>query len=161
MGASLMAQMVKILPAMQVTRVWSLGSEDPLEKGMDTHSSILAWRSPWPEEPVGLQSMESQRARHDWATDTSICGIYIVQQVLCQEQGPTKDGKQDSCLQEFTLEKQRKLIIKMQGYAQWAKGKRSIYLCVCYQESLRRGGWHGRCKTYEALPTCNIAVFSN
>ena len=86
-----MAQMVKILPAMQVTQVWSLGWEDPLEKGMDTHSSILAWRSPWTEEPVRLQSMESQRVRHDWATNTGIYGVSIVYQILCQEQGPTKN----------------------------------------------------------------------
>ena len=49
--------MVKNLPAMQNTRVWSLGWEDPLEKGMATHSSILAWRIPWTEEPGGLQFM--------------------------------------------------------------------------------------------------------
>ena len=63
--ASLVAQMVKSLPAMQETRVQSLGPEDPLEKGMATHSSILAWRTPWTEELGGLQSMESQRVRHD------------------------------------------------------------------------------------------------
>ena len=50
-----MAQMVKNLPAMQETQVWSLGREDPLEKKMATHSSILAWRIPWTEEPGGLQ----------------------------------------------------------------------------------------------------------
>ena len=57
--------MIKNLPAMQETRVKSLGSEDPLEKGMATHSSILAWRIPWTEEPGGLQSVGSQRVRHD------------------------------------------------------------------------------------------------
>ena len=57
----LVAQMVKNLPAMQETQVQSLGQEDPLEKGMVTHSSILAWRMPWTEEPGGLQSMGSQR----------------------------------------------------------------------------------------------------
>ena len=55
-----MAQMVKDLPAMQETRVPSLGQEDPLEKGMATHSSILAWRIPRTEEPGGLHPMESQ-----------------------------------------------------------------------------------------------------
>ena len=55
---------------MQETWVWSLGWEDPLEKGMATHSSILAWRIPWAEEPGGLQCMESQRVGHDWATNT-------------------------------------------------------------------------------------------
>ena len=58
--ASLVAQLVKTLPAMQETWVQSLGWEDPLEKGKATHSSILAWRIPWREEPGGLQSMGSQ-----------------------------------------------------------------------------------------------------
>ena len=69
-GASLVAQLVKNLPAMQETQVQSLGHEDPLEKGMVTHSSILAWRIPWMEEPGRLQSMRSQRVRHDWVTNT-------------------------------------------------------------------------------------------
>ena len=60
-----MAQMVKSLPAMQETWVRSVDWEDPLEKGMATHSSILAWRIPWTEEPGGLQSMGSQRAGHN------------------------------------------------------------------------------------------------
>ena len=60
-----MAQTVKNLSAMQETWVSSLGWEDPLEKGMATHSSILAWRIPWTEESGGLQSMGSQRVRHD------------------------------------------------------------------------------------------------
>ena len=58
--ASLVAQMVKNLPAMQETQVQSLGSEDPLEKGITTHSSILAWRIPRTGEPGGLWSKESQ-----------------------------------------------------------------------------------------------------
>ena len=56
-----MAQMIKNLPAVQETQVRSLGGEDPLEKGMATHSSILAWRIPWTEELDGLLSMRSQR----------------------------------------------------------------------------------------------------
>ena len=60
-----MAQKLKHLPAMWETWVRSLGREDPLEKGMATHSSILAWRIPWAEEPGGLQSMGSQRVGHD------------------------------------------------------------------------------------------------
>ena len=59
------AQKVKNLPVTQETWVPSLGREDPLEKGMATHSSILAWRIPWTEEPGGLQSMGSQRVRHN------------------------------------------------------------------------------------------------
>ena len=57
--------MVKNLPAIPETKVRSLGREDPLEKEMDTHSSILAWRIPWTEEPARLQSMGSQRVEHD------------------------------------------------------------------------------------------------
>ena len=57
--------MGKNLPAIQETRVPSLGQEDPMEKGMATHSSILAWRIPWTEEPGRLQSIESQRVRHN------------------------------------------------------------------------------------------------
>ena len=65
LGASLVAQMLKNLPAMQETQVQSLGLEDPLEKGMATHSSILVWRIPWTEEPGRLQSMGSQRVGWD------------------------------------------------------------------------------------------------
>ena len=60
-----MAQRVKRLPAMQETRVRSLGREDPLEKEMATHSSTLAWEIPWTEKPGGLQSMGLQRVGHD------------------------------------------------------------------------------------------------
>ena len=64
-GLGLVAQMLKNLPAMWETRVQSLGQEDSLEKGMATHSSSLAWRIPWTEEPGKLQSMGLQRVRHD------------------------------------------------------------------------------------------------
>ena len=68
------AQLVKNLPAVQETRVQSLGWEDPLEKETATYSSILAWKISWTEEPGGLQSTGSQRVRHDWATNTySLC----------------------------------------------------------------------------------------
>ena len=67
-GTSLVAHVVKCLPAMWETWVQSLDQEDPLEKGMATHSSILTWRIPWTEEPGGLQSMGSQRVRHGLAT---------------------------------------------------------------------------------------------
>ena len=62
---SLVAQMVKRLSTMRETRVQSLGREDPLEKEMAIHSSTIAWKIPWTEEPVRLQSMGSQRVRHD------------------------------------------------------------------------------------------------
>ena len=58
-GASLLAQMVECLPTMQETQVWSLSREEPLEKEMTTHFGTVAWKTPWTEEPGGLQSMES------------------------------------------------------------------------------------------------------
>ena len=67
-GASLVAQMVKNLPAMQETRVQSLRQEDPLEKGMATHFRILAWRISLTETPSRLQSVGSQRVGHEWMT---------------------------------------------------------------------------------------------
>ena len=77
-GSSLVAQLVKNLPAMQETPVKSLGQEDFLEKEMATHCSILAWEIPWIEEPGGLQPMGSQRVGHDWVTSLSrqqVCAI--------------------------------------------------------------------------------------
>ena len=63
--ASLVAQQLEHLPAMQETQVRSLGWEDPLEKEMETHSSIVAWRIPWTDEPGGPQSTGSQRVGYD------------------------------------------------------------------------------------------------
>ena len=65
-----MTRSVKKLPAMQETRVWSLGQEEPLEEGTATHSRILAQKILWIEKPGGLQSMRSQRVGHDWVTNT-------------------------------------------------------------------------------------------
>ena len=67
-----MALMVKNLPAIQETRVQSLGQEDVMEKGMATYSSTLAWRTPWAEEPGRLQSTRSLPVRHSWATSLSL-----------------------------------------------------------------------------------------
>ena len=64
-GLAFLAQLVKNLPAVQEAQVLFLGWEDPLEKEMATHSSILAWKISWKEEPGGLQSMESPRVGHD------------------------------------------------------------------------------------------------
>ena len=66
---------IKCLPPMRETWVRSLGREDPLEKGMATHSSILAWRIPWTEEPGRLQFTGSQRVGHDWVTSPSLSGL--------------------------------------------------------------------------------------
>ena len=74
-----MAQRVKNPPAMQENRVQSLGLEDPLEKEMATHSSVLAWEIPWTEEPGQLQSMRVQKAGHDRATKQQ------------QQQGPSSN----------------------------------------------------------------------
>ena len=75
--ASLVAQSLKRLPAVRETWVWSLGRKDPLEE-MATHSSILAWRIPWMEEPGGLQSMGSQRVGHDWMTSLSFLSLFFL-----------------------------------------------------------------------------------
>ena len=72
---SLVAQMVKCLPAMRNTQIRSLCREDPLEKKMATHSSTLAWKILWTEEPGGLPSMGSQRVGHDWATSLSLLPV--------------------------------------------------------------------------------------
>ena len=74
-----MAQRVKRLPARWETRVQSLGQEGPLEKEMATHSSILAWRIPWTEEPGRLQSKGLQRVRHDSATSLSLSLSRLIQ----------------------------------------------------------------------------------
>ena len=68
--ASFMAQWIKNLPAVQGTQIWYLGGEDSLQKEMATHSSILAWKISWTEEPGGLQSMGLQKVGHNWVTNT-------------------------------------------------------------------------------------------
>ena len=81
---SLVAWTAKSLPSMWETQVQSLGREDSLEKEMETHSSILAWKIPWIEEPGRLQYMESQRVRQDWATSlhfTSFCEWSVISNV--------------------------------------------------------------------------------
>ena len=74
--------MVKNLPAMQETRVRSLGGELPLEKGMATHPSILAWRIPWTEEPGRIQSLELQRVGRDWGLTRIYTHIFKVLRLL-------------------------------------------------------------------------------
>ena len=86
--ASLVAQLVKNPPAMWETWVRSLGWEDPLEKGKAIHPSILAWRIPWT-----VQSMKSQRVRHDWMTFTSLSGAYREWDMRCWEGREGGQGK--------------------------------------------------------------------
>ena len=81
--ASLVTQRVKNPPAMQDTWVWFLGWEDPLEKGVATHSGVLAWRIPWTEEPGRLQSMESQRNGHNWVTSVQFSSVAQSCPTLC------------------------------------------------------------------------------
>ena len=87
-------QMVKNLPAMPETWVLSQGWEDPLKKGMATHSSILAWRIPWTEEPGRLQSMGSQRVRHAWTTFIHVTSLHDGKEH--QEENIHHCGKEDS-----------------------------------------------------------------
>ena len=79
-GWASLIKIVKNLPAMQETQVWSLDQEDPLEKGMTTHSSILAQRIPWTEEPGRLQSMGSQRVGHDWSNQAC---THVLFRIVC------------------------------------------------------------------------------
>ena len=80
--ASLLAQTVKKLPAMQETRVRSLVQEDPLEKEMATHSSTLAWETLWTEEPGGLQSIRLQQLGHDGSTNTTLFQLILLHLAL-------------------------------------------------------------------------------
>ena len=88
---SLVAQMVKRLSTMRGSRVRSLGREEPLEKEMTIHSSTIAWKIPWREEPGRLQSMGSQRVGHDWAISLtlSLKPVWIMFSITCNERVPT------------------------------------------------------------------------
>ena len=94
--ASLVAQRVKYLPAIQETWVRTLGQEDPLEKEMATHSSTLAWKIQWTEKPGRQQTMGSQRIGHDWATSLSFFhfALFNEDSVKCKlyEHFPPKDA---------------------------------------------------------------------
>ena len=98
----LVAQTVKNMPAVWETQVGSLGQEDPLEKEMATHSSILAWKIPWTEEPSKLQSMGSQRVGHDWATSlhwmlsSSWCSLACLPHHIILCEGPISSMLQTS-----------------------------------------------------------------
>ena len=101
---SLVAQTVKRLPTMRETWVQSMGQEDPLEKKMATHSSILAWKIPWTEECSRLQSMGSQRVRHDWATSLSLLALCMDYNRLWEiikemEYQTTFSVSQETCIQ--------------------------------------------------------------
>ena len=88
LNMTILVQTVKNQSVVWEALVQSLGREDPLEKEMATHSSLLAWRMPWTEEPGGLQSMGPQRVGHDWATNTFTfvlrgVGSYLTEVLIC------------------------------------------------------------------------------
>ena len=97
--------MVKRVPAMWETRVRFLGREDPLEKEMAMHSSILAWKIPWTEEPDRLQSMGSQSVRHDWVTSLILCWKTFLPWWASEfglQLGPWEFRILDACIQLLT-----------------------------------------------------------
>ena len=127
--ASLVGQMVKNLPAMWETRVRSLGREDPLEKGMAPHSSTLAWRIPWMEEPGGLQSTGSQRVGHDRASNPALLLpflpviIFTLRGCLIQE----SDMSKKECARApwshmFLRRSQHSLCVQRQFSCAWRAG---------------------------------------
>ena len=107
--ASLVAQSVKHLLAMRETWVRSLGREDPLEKDMVTHSSTLAWKIPWTEEPGRLQSMGSQRVGHAWATSFSLFTFHTLYALL-NSHNPSKE------------------VLLIQFRDNWSRGRGHIYI---------------------------------
>ena len=115
--ASLVFQSVKNLPALQETWVRSPGWEDPLEKKMATHSSILAWRISWTEEPGGLQSMGSQRVGHAWVTNT-----YLLTYFSCGEQGLLFVANHGLLTSLVSLVEHRLLAPQLQGLHTQARG---------------------------------------
>ena len=104
-----MTQKLKCLPPMWETQVHSLGQEDPLEKEMVSHSSILAWRIPWTEKPGWLYSIGSQRVRHDQAINTSLHFTRdIVQEAVIKTIPKKNKCKKAKWLSEKDLQKAKK-----------------------------------------------------
>ena len=101
----LVAQTVKHLPAMQQTRVQPLGLEDPLEKEVATHSSTLAWKIPWMEEPGDRQSMGSQRVGHNWLTSLSFFFVFF-SYALCAVAHPDRTKPWDFWILLFPIKLQ-------------------------------------------------------
>ena len=122
-----MAQLVKNPTAMRETWVQSLGQEDPLEKGMATHSSIRAWRIPWTEEPGRLQSKGSQRVRHDWATWLSLLLLW------------------KSIRTSWKFKVNRNLCPPGRRVQVYFLGTRKSRISRC-KKTRPRGGWNSNCK---------------
>ena len=114
--ATLVAQMVKRLPTMRETWVRSLGQELPLEKEMATHSSILAWKLPWMEEPGRLQSMRLQRVGHDWATSLHFNDVhawfFAWQRDLTEDHGRSQAPKSNNVNENIVFN----IYISLQGH---------------------------------------------
>ena len=109
---------VKCLPVMRKIWVWSMGQEDPLEEEMATHSSILAWKIPWMEKPGRLQSMGTQRVRHNWTT--SLLKYQMLNKYLANEWIKTipeeyRKGKNKK-LEEFRLRFLKRGITEKMAY---------------------------------------------
>ena len=117
MNHSLVVQTVKNTPAKQLTQVWILSWEDSLQKGMTTPSSILAWRIPWTEKPGGLQSLGSQRVRHDLANNTLIF-IDLTSKAKTIKLPKENIGEYLHCLETGNgfLERRQKVIIIKRKY---------------------------------------------
>ena len=145
-GASLVTQMVKCLPAMRETRVQFLDQEDPLEKEMAIHSSTLAWKIPWTEEPDRLQSLGLQRVRHDWATSLSLSNYGggnedngdLLQKVLCTHcSNPAAGHCQPMTLPETPGHSWARLDQSLVGFLLLSPGSWSPQVSVCaLQESV-------------------------
>ena len=127
-GASLAAQMVKHLPTMRETQVRSVGQEDPVEKEMATHSSTHAWKIPWTEEPVRLQSMGLQRVRHDWAISLQFTSHYTELGLSGKESTSNAGDTVDTGL------------ISESGRSPGG-GHGNPLLCSCLETCMDRGAW--------------------
>ena len=124
MWSSLVAQRGKNPPAVQETQIQSLGWEDPLEKGMTTHSSILAWRNPWTEEPGRLQSMGSKESdKTEWLT----LSFKKYGMNLLQEGGPLQGPKQGLLFITQELSEEIQMLTKQEiflGRGTWEESRR-------------------------------------
>ena len=124
---------------MQETQVWSLGWEDPLEKVMATHSSILAQRMPWTEESGRLQSMRLQRVGHDWVTNTHTHTHTLIQMFSAAESSFPQLNALNWVLSESGWIFSEQEIVSRLSKAKAKKGKEKT-VSLCNQDSGARGG---------------------
>ena len=118
-----MAQTLKHLPGMRETQVQSLGWEDPLQKEMATHSSTLAWRIPWREEPGRLQSMGLQRVGHNWATSLHLTkGLVLAASFWKVSIGPAYRNGSFCYMRTFNHVTQSVLTTSCMQWGRWSLG---------------------------------------